>query len=62
MARLSEQEILAFIRSCGLAPAKAKTLKALSELLVDEHGGEVPRRISTRSRRCPASVTRPPAW
>jgi len=42
MAKLSEKEILGFIRSCGLAPAKSKALKALSKILVEEHGGKVP--------------------
>jgi endonuclease III len=42
MAKLSVEEILAEIRSCGLAPGKAKNLKALSEKLVREHGGVVP--------------------
>ena len=36
-------EIRALIRSCGLAPAKAKALRALSRILVREHGGRVPR-------------------
>lgn len=43
MARLSETEILACIRSCGLAPTKAKNLRNLARTLVDEHGGQVPR-------------------
>ncbi|MEO0478246.1 MAG: endonuclease III [Planctomycetota bacterium] len=42
MAELSADEILAEIRSCGLAPAKAKNIKRLSEMLRDEHGAEVP--------------------
>jgi endonuclease-3 len=42
MARLSEKEILAEIRSCGLAPGKARNIKALSERLVREHDGRVP--------------------
>jgi len=42
LARLSEPEILSLIRSCGLAPSKAKNLKALSERIVAEHGGAVP--------------------
>jgi endonuclease-3 len=42
LARLSEAAILADIRSCGLAPSKAKNLKALGERLVGEHGGQVP--------------------
>jgi endonuclease-3 len=42
MAKLSIPEILVEIRSCGLAPGKAKNLRALSEILVREHGGVVP--------------------
>jgi endonuclease-3 len=42
MAKLSVAQILAEIRSCGLAPGKAKNLKALSEKLVREHSGVVP--------------------
>jgi endonuclease-3 len=42
MAQVPEREILALIRSCGLAPAKAKAIKALSRLLVAQHGGAVP--------------------
>jgi endonuclease III len=42
MARLGEAAILRFIRSCGLAPAKAKAIARLSRILVDEHGGRVP--------------------
>jgi endonuclease-3 len=42
MARLSESEILGLIRSCGLAPSKAKNLRALAQQLVSAHGGRVP--------------------
>jgi len=42
MAKLSEKQILAEIRSCGLAPSKAKNLKAMSEILVRDHDGVVP--------------------
>ena len=42
MAALSVEEILHLIRSCGLAPGKAKNLSALSRLLVERHGGQVP--------------------
>ncbi len=45
MARLPEAEILACIRSCGLAPSKARNLRRLARMLVDEHGGRVPRDI-----------------
>src|SRR6187455_907400 len=43
MAAMSEKEILELIRTCGLAPAKAKALRGLSEIIVRDHGGEVPR-------------------
>ena len=42
MAKLTEAQILAEIRSCGLAPGKARNLKAMSEILVRDHGGVVP--------------------
>jgi endonuclease-3 len=42
MARLGVEPIHALIRTCGLAPAKAKNLQALSQLLVERHAGEVP--------------------
>jgi endonuclease-3 len=45
MAGMSEGEILSLIRSCGLAPSKAKNLKRLAEQLLEEHGGKVPRDI-----------------
>lgn len=45
MAQLSEAEILDAIRSCGLAPSKARNIKKLAQTLVDEYGGEVPRDI-----------------
>src|SRR5262249_11899367 len=35
--------ITRYIRTCGLAPGKAKNLAATARLLVAEHGGEVPR-------------------
>lgn len=42
MARLPVTKILELIRSCGLAPAKAKNISALSRILVEQHGGKVP--------------------
>lgn len=42
MAELPEQEILDLIRSCGLGPQKAKAIRALSKILTDVHGGQVP--------------------
>lgn len=43
MAQLSEDEIRTIIKPCGLSPQKAKALRALSRLLIENHGGEVPR-------------------
>lgn len=43
MAELQVSEIETLIRGVGLAPQKAKALRGLSELLVEQHGGEVPR-------------------
>ena len=42
LAELPESEILAAIRSCGLAPSKARNLKRLAQTLVTEHRGTVP--------------------
>jgi endonuclease III len=43
MTKLSVAEIHDFIRTCGLAPAKAKAIAGLSRILVEQHGGKVPR-------------------
>lgn len=43
MARLSVEEILDCIKTCGLANSKARNIKRLSEILVENHGGVVPR-------------------
>ena len=43
MARLEVDEIREHIRQVGLAPTKAKALRGLSEIIVERHGGEVPR-------------------
>jgi endonuclease-3 len=42
MAALPERTILSIIRSCGLSPGKARNIKRLSEILLEEHGGSVP--------------------
>lgn len=42
MAALSVDEILALIRTVGLAPTKAKNLKEMSRLLIERHAGQVP--------------------
>jgi endonuclease-3 len=46
MARLPVARIERLIRSCGLAPTKAKNLRELSRILVSEHGGEIPRDVA----------------
>jgi len=50
MARLTAPEIMPFIRTCGLAPGKAKNLAAMARLLVAEHGGEVPSDLEALER------------
>jgi endonuclease-3 len=45
MARMPEHEIMKLIRSCGLAPSKARNVKKLAQTLVGQYGGEVPRDI-----------------
>ncbi len=42
LAQMSPAQILPFIKTCGLAPGKAKSLAAMSRSLVAEHGGVVP--------------------
>jgi len=42
MARVPVPEILRLIRSCGLAPSKARAIQGLSRAIVQEHGGRVP--------------------
>ncbi len=43
MHRLPVARIEEIIRPCGLAPQKARAIAALSRLLVERHGGRVPR-------------------
>lgn len=45
LAKLRVAEIERLIRTCGLAPQKARNLKALAQQLVDAHGGGVPDRF-----------------
>ena len=42
MAKLPTRSILAKIKSCGLAPTKAKNVRALARTLVDAYDGRVP--------------------
>ena len=43
MGRVPVARIEEIIRPCGLAPQKARAIAALSRLLVERHGGRVPR-------------------
>ncbi len=43
MVKLSVEEIDSHVRPCGLAPRKAQAIRRLSEILIEKHGGEVPR-------------------
>ena len=43
MAAMEEAEILALIRTCGLAPGKARNLREAARRIVALHGGAVPR-------------------
>lgn len=43
MAQVPVEDIQRIIRPVGLSPAKSKAIAALSRMLVEKHGGEVPR-------------------
>lgn len=43
MAHVPVADIQAIIRPCGLAPQKAKAISGLSRLIIERHGGAVPR-------------------
>ncbi len=43
MMRVPVEEIREIIRPCGLSPQKARAIAELSRILVEQHGGEVPR-------------------
>ena len=43
MVKLSVREIRDIIKPVGLSPMKSKGIHGLSEILINEHGGEVPK-------------------
>lgn len=45
MAKLTVAQIQSIIKPCGLAPTKAKAIKKLSEILVRDYGGKIPRSL-----------------
>ena len=50
MAQLDVEDIRAIIRPCGLSPQKSRAIKRLSEMLLEEHRGEVPADIEALER------------
>jgi len=42
MVKLSVEEIEHIIRPCGLSPAKSKAISRLSNILIEQHNGQVP--------------------
>ena len=45
MADVPVETIQAIIRPCGLSPQKAKAISGLSRMLLERHGGQVPRTL-----------------
>lgn len=44
------EEINEIVRPCGLSPRKARAIRGLSEILLEEHGGDVPRSFEALER------------
>lgn len=42
MTKVPVEKIQEVIRPCGLSPQKSKAIAKLSQILIDEHGGQVP--------------------
>ena len=50
MAKESVETIREIIKPCGLSPQKSKAIRGLSEILINEHGGEVPQDFESLER------------
>ena len=50
MAKESIETIREIIKPCGLSPQKSKAIRGLSEILINEHGGEVPQDFESLER------------
>jgi endonuclease III len=50
MALVPVEAIQEIIRPCGLSPQKSKAVSGLSKILVEQHGGEVPRTFEELER------------
>ena len=61
MLALGEERLKGFIKTIGLFNTKAKNVIALSQILIEKYGGEVPP-TGRSCRNCRASAARPPMW
>jgi endonuclease-3 len=50
MSRQTVEKIRKIIQPCGLSPQKSKAIRGLSQILVEEHGGEVPQSFEALER------------
>ncbi len=50
LADAALEQILAIVRPCGLGPQKAKAIKELSAILIDEHQSKVPASLEALER------------
>jgi endonuclease III len=50
MSLLSVSQIETIVKPCGLGPQKAKAIRELSRILVEEHGGQVPASLEALER------------
>ena len=50
LAKMTAAQIMPFIKTCGLAPGKAKNLAAMARALVADHAGAVPRDMDALER------------
>jgi endonuclease-3 len=46
MLKLGEQNIYQFIKTCGLAPKKAKAIIKTSRIIEEKHNGKVPKELT----------------
>ena len=50
LAQCTVEQIEAIVKPCGLGPQKAKAIRRLSEILIEEHGGQVPADLEALER------------
>jgi endonuclease-3 len=50
LSKRTVEEIEAIVRPCGLGPQKAKAIQRLSQILIEEHGGQVPADLEALER------------